>query len=175
MAIGCFHPWRKAFFWQTRIVPLWSMASKATKQQKFLAHTARGSRGISFFLFFFFSFIYFIYIYIYIYSYLAKFNFEACVSYRRPRARRTRGCASALLVKLPKKKRKMKNQKNRTKIERKSCGPWPSLPSAVLGGPEGPEPALGSCCTAVSVGSSTARHGLLCADLASMQQIGPPS
>ena len=43
----------------------------------------------------------------------------------------------------------------------------------ILGGPEGPEPALGSCCTAVSVASSTARHGLLCADSASMQQIGP--
>ncbi len=45
----------------------------------------------------------------------------------------------------------------------------------LLSGPEGPEPALGSCCTAVSssVGSSTARHGLLCADSGSMQQIGP--
>ena len=43
----------------------------------------------------------------------------------------------------------------------------------LLSGPGGPEPALGSCCTAVSVGSSTARHGVLCADIASMQQIGP--
>jgi hypothetical protein len=45
--------------------------------------------------------------------------------------------------------------------------------SSLLSGPEGPEPALGSCCTAVSVGSSTARHGVLCADIASMQQMGP--
>ena len=37
-----------------------------------------------------------------------------------------------------------------------------------LGGPEGPEPALGSCCTAFSVGSGAARRGLLCAVSASM-------
>ena len=61
------------------------------QQQKFLAHTARGSRGISFFIFYFYLYIYIIKYYIIIY--LIKFNFEAYICHRRPRARRTRGCA----------------------------------------------------------------------------------
>jgi hypothetical protein len=45
------------------------------------------------------------------YIYLIKFNFEAYISYERPRARRTRGCARCGAVQAPKKEKKDKKIK----------------------------------------------------------------
>ena len=59
MANDSFHPWRKAFFLEDPDCPtLVEMSKQPTKQQKFLAHTARGSRGISFFSFFLYLFFF---------------------------------------------------------------------------------------------------------------------
>ena len=41
----------ESVFFKTRTFPLWSFCKATKQQQKFLAHTARGSRGISFFFF----------------------------------------------------------------------------------------------------------------------------
>jgi hypothetical protein len=52
------------------------------------------------------------------YIYLIKFNFEAYISYERPRARRTRGCARCGAVQAPKKEKKDKKIKQ---IEKSWC------------------------------------------------------
>ena len=72
MANGSFRPWRKAFFWQTRIVPLWSFATNKTT--KVFGPHSPGSRERFFFSFRFSSFRFSFLVFSFRFSFIVNVN-----------------------------------------------------------------------------------------------------
>jgi hypothetical protein len=98
---GLLHP----VFWKTRICPtLVVNSNKAKQQQKLLAHTARGSRGISFFLFYYYTILYLI-----IFNQLRTYFLQTPAISAHARLRQMRCWSSS-----PKKRKESKKKSNKS-------------------------------------------------------------
>ena len=112
---GPFIHGEKRFSGRPGFVPLWSRT--ATKQQqKFLAHTARGSRGISFY-FLFFILLYYIYLIKHLIQFRSLYFLHTPASSAHASLRQMRCWSSSKKIKKDKKSNKSEeNPENRKKV-----------------------------------------------------------